>query len=159
NSAAAVGGSLFSDHLIRPLSPMPLAAPVRIAVAVSLVGFVRAIPAQQTTQPNVIHDSIYTMAVDSTAYRNYAFVYLLDDGVVRFDADGRGTRTYHQVIQILKPEGVARWAEQSISYQPDREKATVNWMRVLRPSGEVISEKPLQSQSSDVPASMVDPVY
>jgi transglutaminase-like putative cysteine protease len=107
----------------------------------------------------IASDTIYALAVDSTAYRQYPFVYLLDEGVARFEADGRGTRTYHQVIQILKPAGVARWAEQQIAYQPDREKVTVNWMRVVRPSGEVISDKPVQSQVSDVPAAVMNPVY
>jgi hypothetical protein len=104
-------------------------------------------------------DSIYALAVDSNAYKEYPFVYLLDQGTVRIDANGHTTRTYRQVIQILKPAGVARWAEQSISYQPDREVATVNWMRVVRPSGDVISEKPTLSQTSDVAASIVNPVY
>jgi hypothetical protein len=109
--------------------------------------------------PRTAADSIYALAVDSAAYREYPFVYLLDEGTVRIDANGHSSRTYRQVIQILKPAGVARWAEQSIAYQPDREKATVNWMRVLRPSGEVISEKPTLSQTSDVAASIVNPVY
>lgn len=113
--------------------------------------------ARTTATPPV--DTIYALAVDSTAYREYSFVYLLDDGVARFEADGRGTRTFHQVVQILKPNAAAQWAERSFSYQPDREKLTVNWMRVVRPSGEVISEKPTQSQTSDVPASIFNPVY
>jgi hypothetical protein len=104
-------------------------------------------------------DSIYALAVDSAAYRAYPFVYLLDEGTIRLEADGRGSRTYRQVVQILKPAGVARWAEQRVAYQPDREKVTVNWMRVVRPSGEVISDKPTLSQTSDVAASTVNPVY
>lgn len=104
-------------------------------------------------------DSIYALAVDSNDYRSYPFVYLLDEGSVRLDADGRGSRTYRQVIQILRPAGVARWAEQRVAYQPDREKVVVNWMRVLRPDGSIISDKPTLSQTSDVAASTVNPVY
>ncbi|MGH7583252.1 MAG: DUF3857 domain-containing transglutaminase family protein [Gemmatimonadales bacterium] len=107
----------------------------------------------------VANDSIYALAVDSAAYREYPFVYLLDEGIVRYETDGRGTRTYHQVVQILKPAGVARWAEQRVAYQPDREKVIVNWMRVVKPSGEVISDKPTQAQTSDVPAAVANPVY
>ena len=54
-------------------------------------------------------DTIYALAVDSTKYRTEPFVYLLDDGVLRVEADGRGTRTYRQVIQILKPSAVEQW--------------------------------------------------
>jgi hypothetical protein len=116
-------------------------------------------PVARHPAPARVVDSIYSLAVDSTAYRAYPFVYLLDEGSVRLETDGRGSRTYRQVVQILKPAGVARWAEQRIAYQPDREKVIVNWMRVVRPSGEVISDKPTLSQTSDVAASTVNPVY
>lgn len=111
------------------------------------------------TPRRIIADTIYALAVDSAAYREYPFVYLLDEEVARYDADGRGTRTLHQVVQILKPTGVAPWAERSISYQPDRQKVTTNWMRVVKPSGEVVSDRPTQSQTSDVPAAITNPVY
>ncbi len=118
-----------------------------------------ALPASRRPAAARVVDSIYALAVDSTAYRSYPFVYLLDEGSVRLETDGRGSRTYRQVVQILKPAGVTRWAEQRIAYQPDREKVVVNWMRVVRPSGEVISDKPTLSQTSDVAASTVNPVY
>ena len=128
----------------------------------AMVAGVALVPSPRLTtfrRPAAAADSIYALAVDSNAYREYPFVYLLDDGVARIEPDGRGTRTYHQVVQILKPSGVAQWAEQRVAYQPDREKVTVNWMRVVRPSGEVISDKPTLSQTSDVAASTVNPVY
>src|ERR1044071_3182394 len=56
-------------------------------------------------------DSIYGLAVDSAKYREYPYVSLLDDGVVRLEKDGKSSRTYRQVVQILKPDGVAPWAE------------------------------------------------
>ncbi len=142
-----------------PVASFSLAAAAGIAL-IPGPGTPRVAPAVRHGAPTAhVVDSIYSLAVDSNAFKEYPFVYLLDEGVVRVEMDGRGTRTYRQVIQILKPSGVARWAEQSISYQPDREKATVNWMRVVRPSGEVISEKPTLSQTSDVAASIVNPVY
>jgi hypothetical protein len=109
--------------------------------------------------PRIATDSIYTFAVDSAKYREYPFIYLLDDGVIRFEKDGKSTRTYRQVIQILKPAAVGQWAEKRFSYAPDREKLKVNWMRVVSPTGELLSDKPSLMQESDVPAAMVDPVY
>lgn len=119
-------------------------------------------PVPAPTRPaalGVIADTIYKLAVDSADYRDDSYVYLLDDGVVRYDSDGRGTSTFRQVVQILKPDAVERWAEQRYSYQPGHEKLTVNWMRVVKPDGSIVSDKPSLTQTSDVPATMSNPVY
>jgi hypothetical protein len=125
--------------------------------------FSLAAPAAVSGQsPSVVpakSDSIYRLAVDSSAYKDYPFVYLLDDGIVRFEADGRGIERYHQVVQILKTDGVDAWAERQFSYRPGHDKVTVNSMRVVRPNGEVISDKPSITQASDIPASMSNPIY
>ena len=109
--------------------------------------------------PSVASDTIYRLAVDPADYPDESFVYLLDDGIVRFEADGRGTRTYRQVIQILDQDGVEAWGELSFSYSGSREKLTVNWARVLRPDGTVVSGRPTHEQESDVPAALEYPVY
>jgi hypothetical protein len=111
--------------------------------------------------PSVQSDTIYRLAVDSQDPRaaGQPFVYLLDDGVVRFEADGRGRRTYRQIVQILRPEGVENWAEQSFSYDPDHERLTVNWLRVVKPDGTVVSNAPTLAQDADVPAAVNAPVY
>ena len=109
--------------------------------------------------PSVRNDTIYSLAVKPADYPDESFVYLLDDGVVRYESDGRGSSTYRQVVQILKDDAVDNWAEQSFSYNPEREKLTVNWIRVVKPNGQVISAKPAIEQKSDVAASTVNPVY
>jgi transglutaminase-like putative cysteine protease len=109
--------------------------------------------------PSVRSDTIYSLAGQAADYPEESFIYLLDDGVVRYEADGRGSTTYRQVVQILTEDAVENFNEQSFSYSPDREKLTVNWIRVLKPNGEVISAKPALEQKSDVPASMSNPVY
>ena len=109
--------------------------------------------------PSVRSDTIYSLAVKAADYPEESFVYLLDDGVVRYEADGRGTTTFRQVVQILNEDAVENFAEQRFSYSPDREKLTVNWIRVLKSNGEMISAKPALEQKSDVPASMSNPVY
>ena len=58
--------------------------------------------------PTVNADSIYRLATDATALPEQDAAFLLDDGVLRLEADGRGTRRYRQIIQILKPSAVAR---------------------------------------------------
>ena len=89
--------------------------------------------------PSVRNDTIYKLAVNPADYADDDYIYLLDDGVIRFEADGRSSRTYRQVIQILNQDGAEAWGEQSFSYSSGSEKLTVNWIRVLKPTGEVIS--------------------
>src|SRR5678816_1615631 len=56
--------------------------------------------------PSVRADTLYMLAAE--AQRRYGtdaripYAYLLDDGVVRLDAEGRGSRTYRQVVYILQ---------------------------------------------------------
>jgi transglutaminase-like putative cysteine protease len=109
--------------------------------------------------PEMRADSIYRLGTDTTALPEQDAAFLLDDGVLRLEEDGRGTRTYRQIIQILKPSAVERYQEQSFSWSPGHEKQWINWIRVVRPDGSVISDKPTHVQESDVPASTEDPVY
>ena len=109
--------------------------------------------------PRLAADTLYALAVDSSRYPRESFIYILDDGVLRFEVDGRGSRTYRQVIQILKEDAVERWAEFRFSFEPSHQKLTVNWVKVVTPAGVVISDKPGISQDADVPAPMGDPSY
>ncbi len=109
--------------------------------------------------PSVRNDTIYKLAVNPADYADDDYVYLLDDGVLRFEADGRSSRTYRQVIQILNQDGAEAWGEQSFSYSSGSEKLTVNWIRVLKPTGEVISAQPAHEQESLAPVAFDAPVY
>jgi hypothetical protein len=104
-------------------------------------------------------DSIYRLAVDPAEYSGDDFVYLLDDGVLRFESDGRGTRTYRQIIQILTREGAERWGEQTFGYTAGTEKLTVNWIKVVKPDGTVIADKPTHEQESLAPVALEAPIY
>ncbi len=109
--------------------------------------------------PSVANDTIYRLAVNPADYPDEPWVYLLDDGVVRLEVDGRGTRTYRQVIQILTQEAAERFGEQVFSYSSSREKLTINWLRVVRPDGSVVSDRPTHEQESDAPTALESPVY
>ncbi len=109
--------------------------------------------------PSVRNDTIYRLAVDSADHPHEASVMLLDDGVVRYEADGTGAKTYRQVVQILTAGAVDDYAEQRFAYAPEHQRLTVNWIRVVRPDGTVVSEAPTQVQDADVPASLAAPVY
>ncbi|HXY18494.1 MAG TPA: DUF3857 domain-containing protein, partial [Gemmatimonadales bacterium] len=138
--------------------------PHGVSTVLLLAGLAAAARAQAPVvtpagDPSVASDTIYRLAVKPADYPDEPYVYLLDDGIVRIEADGRGTRTYRQVIQILDQDGVEAWGELSFSYSGSREKLTVNWARVLRPDGTVVSERPAHEQESDVPAALEYPVY
>jgi transglutaminase-like putative cysteine protease len=109
--------------------------------------------------PSVRNDTLYRLAVDPKDHPNERSVLLLDDGVLRYEADGTGTKTYRQITQILTPDAVEDNAEQEFSYSPGHQRLTVNWIRVVRPDGSVVSEKPTQVQDADVPATLGNPVY
>ncbi|HET7041096.1 MAG TPA: DUF3857 domain-containing protein, partial [Gemmatimonadales bacterium] len=109
--------------------------------------------------PSIESDTIYRLVVDPKDHPEDDMVLLLDDGIVRVEPDGRTTQTYHQVVQILTEAGAREFQERSYSWAPDREKFHLNWFRVVRPDGTVISDGPTQSQEGDVPVAMGDPVY
>lgn len=109
--------------------------------------------------PSISADTIYRLAVKASDFPEETSRFLLDDGVVRLEKDGKGTKTYRQVVQVLRPEGVDDWHEMQFSYAPKHERFTLNWIRVVKLDGTVISDKPSHVQESDVPAQMGDPVY
>lgn len=109
--------------------------------------------------PSVKADSIYKLAVDPAKYPEYSVAILLDDGVIVAEADGRTRTTYRTIVQILKPDAEENYQEQTFSYAPKHQRMTVNWIRVVKPTGEVVSAEPSQVQDSDVPADEGDPVY
>jgi len=109
--------------------------------------------------PSIQADTIYKLAVKASDHPDEGSVFLLDDGVVRVEADGRGSRTYRQIVQVLTREAAEAWGEQSYSYVSSRERFTLNWARVVRPDGSVISPAPMHEQESSAPAAAVDPVY
>jgi hypothetical protein len=129
-----------------------------------LFSAVCALPGQapkitQQGDPSVNSDTIYKLAVQAADHPEEEVVYLLDDGVVRLEADGRGTQTFRQIVQILNERAVERYNEFRWSYAPGHEKFTLNWIRVIGADGKVISEGPSHEQDSDTPAQMGDPVY
>jgi transglutaminase-like putative cysteine protease len=136
-----------------------LAAGLAAAATITVSAAAQAPHITPQGDPSVNADTIYRLAVDPASMPEETTAFLLDDGVVRIDADGKGTRTFRQVVQILRPEAAANYREQRFSYAPKHQKFTLNWIRVVKPDGSVISEKPAQIQESDVPAQLGDPTY
>ncbi len=152
-------------HIFTLQSASPTALVSRLAPAAAAALLLPAALAAQAPRitpagdPSVRADTIYRLAVDPKAHPEEDAYFLLDDGVVRVEADGRHTATFRQVVQVLKPEAAERLREQSFSWAPRHQRLTVNWVRVVRPDGRVVSAKPSHVQDADVPAELGDPVY
>lgn len=137
--------------------PHLAALPLSLALASSLAAQAPRITPKG--DPSVRDDTIYKLAVKAESYPEESYVLLLDDGVVRYEADGRSVRTFRTVAQVLTENAVEGFQEHSFSYAPRHQRLTVNWIRVVKPNGEVVSGAPSQLQDADVPATMGDPVY
>ena len=135
-----------------PWSVCALLAAARVATA-------QAPQISPAGDPSIQADTIYKLAVNGSEHPDEGSVFLLDDGVIRVEADGRGSRTYRQVVQILTREAAEAWGEQSYSYVSSREHFTLNWARVVRSDGTIISPAPTHEQESSAPAATLDPVY
>ncbi|HJS48182.1 MAG TPA: DUF3857 and transglutaminase domain-containing protein [Gemmatimonadales bacterium] len=109
--------------------------------------------------PSVRNDTLYALAARPEDYPGEDALFILDDGIVRIEPDGRRIRTYRQIIQVLHEDALESVRERSFSWSPGRETFRLNWIRIVGPDGRVISEGAAQSQESDVPAEFGDPVY
>jgi uncharacterized protein DUF3857/transglutaminase superfamily protein len=140
-------------------SPVSQGSLLFLLLAVAAPALAQAPRITSAGDPSVKDDTIYRLAVDPAGHPDEDYVYLLDDGVIRLESDGRASRTYRQVVQVLTREGAEAWGEQSFSYVSGRERLTLNWVRVVKPSGEVISSQPSHEQESIAPVAQEAPVY
>jgi hypothetical protein len=109
--------------------------------------------------PSVNADTIYPLTYDSVDYPENSTAVLLDDGIVRVEADGRATETFRTITQVLKSSAVDDYSEYTFGWDADRDSFRVNWAKVVRPDGTVVSEKPIHEQEFDVPVAEDAPVY
>lgn len=129
--------------------------------AVSMVGVsaasTRAQPA--SALPAAPSDSIVRLAFDPARVRGAPFVVLLDEGVFRVERDGTWRNEVRQVMQVLDANGIRALGERALTFSRTHQRLTIRWVRVLRPNGEVISDRPAQEQDADMPAAMNAPIY
>ncbi len=104
-------------------------------------------------------DSIVKFAADPARTGSMSTLMLLDALDASVEPDGTGRRTYRVVLQVLQANAVAAAAERRFSWQPSRQDLMVDWVRVLRPDGTVISDTPSTDQTGDVTAQMQNPIY
>jgi hypothetical protein len=131
-----------------------------LSLAAALPAAAQAPVITEQGDPSVRADTIYRLAVDPADYPEEDHVLLLDDGVVRMEPDGTGSRTYRTVVQVLTQDAAEEWGELSFGWDLKREKHRLNWVRVIdAATGRVISDKPVHDQESLAPVDFDAPVY
>ncbi len=119
-------------------------------------------PSVSLAQPalsSLASDSVVRLAIDPARNQGRPVAALLDESVVRVEADGRWTQRARQVIQVLDAAAAPQVAERALSYSRDHQTLRVEWVRVLRPDGTVVSDKPAQDQEGDLSAALNNPIY
>ncbi|MEO6778511.1 MAG: DUF3857 and transglutaminase domain-containing protein [Gemmatimonadaceae bacterium] len=135
-----------------------------MVAAVMMIVCGSSVSAQAVTIPAVApgaaDDSLYRLAVDSLGHEGEATHTLVDEVTVAVGADGGVVKTFRRVVQVLTDAGATQLREQRFGFAPGHQKLTVQWLRVVRPNGSVVSPAPTQVQESDVPAPVsASPVY
>jgi transglutaminase-like putative cysteine protease len=116
-------------------------------------------PTQQGARPNVPSDSIVRLALDPTRTAGRPLAVLLDESTIRLEPDGRWVQRTRQVAQVLDRNGVRAVAERAITYARSHQRVQLDWVRVLRLDGTVVSDSAAQDQEGDVAAAMSNPVF
>ncbi len=115
--------------------------------------------AAQSPAPVGTDNEVLDLVVDPTDYRGNDFVYLVDEGTLRAEEDGTYAYSMRQVVQIMNRDGAETWGELGISYYPERQDVHLDWLRVARIDGTVLSEGPEHRQESARAANSGAPIY
>ncbi len=118
-----------------------------------------AAPASLPRKASLPSDSIVAWAADTSRSGTLELAILLDAMDARIEPDGTGTRTMRSVVHVLQQSAVNNMAERRFTWQPSRQDLTIDWVRVLRPDGTVVSDAPSTDQTADATANMQNPMY
>lgn len=130
-----------------------------VVAALMLFPAVQPVPLAAQTLRAIASDSIVRFAADPARTGSMSTLMLLDALDATVEPDGTGRRTFRVALQVLQASAVAAAAERRFSWQPSRQELVVDWVRVLRPDGTVISDTPSTDQTGDVTAQMQNPMY
>lgn len=154
---------------VRPQKSAPWAGTSKAAIrararalSLAIVGIALAMnPAPSCAQAlkAAPSDSIVRLAVNASAIRGLPFVTLLDERTLILDSTGTSRIQVRQVVQLLDAASVSALSERAYGFSASHQELTIRWVRVLRPDGTVLSDKPAHVQDADVPAPMNSPIY
>lgn len=117
------------------------------------------VSAPSSPLPLVPSDSVLRLAVEPARAVGQPFVVLLQESSFRVEADGRWQQRNRRAVQVVDENAARGLAEQAFAFASSHQALTIEWVRVLRTTGVVVSDKPAQMQDADVPAAMANPIY
>ena len=134
-----------------------------LALSALLCSWARAVsaqrPAPSSALPLAPSDSVLRLAVDPARVAGQPFIVLLQESSFRVEADGRWQQRNRRAVQVVDENAARGLAEQAFAFASSHQTLTIEWVRVLRTTGVVVSDKPAQMQDADVPAAMANPIY
>lgn len=140
------GDPAVYSHPRRHLSPETVNLLTRARALQIVLSLAAAVHAQAPVitskgDPSIANDSIYLLARQA-AKSTRGYVILLDDGVIRVGSGGRGTRTYRTVVLVNDLTSALQWRGGGVRYDPTYAHVRLNWARVVREDGTVVSSEP-----------------
>jgi tetratricopeptide (TPR) repeat protein/transglutaminase-like putative cysteine protease len=92
-------------------------------------------------------------------YSMEAYVVKDFEYLARFENDGTGTRTFNAVIQVNSDAGVQQWGQLVFGYSSANEKLDINYVRVRKNDGRVVTATPDAVQDLTAGVARFAPMY
>jgi tetratricopeptide (TPR) repeat protein/transglutaminase-like putative cysteine protease len=119
-------------------------------------------PQPQQTVPLPDNPNPQSTPKPTTAPNDYSQeAYIVKDFqyLARFEKDGTGTKTFNAVIQVQSDAGVQQWGQLVFGYSSANEKLDVNYVRVKKSDGRVITANPDSVQDLTAAVARYAPMY
>jgi len=116
-------------------------------------------PRQQETIPLPDKPNPQVSKADQPDYSQEAYVVKDFEYLARFEKDGTGTRTFNAVIDVRSDAGVQQWGQLVFGYSSANEKLDINYVRVKKPDGRVITATPDAVQDLTAGVARFAPMY
>ena len=92
-------------------------------------------------------------------YSQEAYIIKDFEYLARFENDGTGTKTYNAVIQVNSDAGVQQWGQLVFGYSSANEKLDINYVRVKKADGSVVTATPDAVQDLTAGVARFAPMY
>jgi tetratricopeptide (TPR) repeat protein/transglutaminase-like putative cysteine protease len=95
----------------------------------------------------------------ASAYPDDNIIHLLNQQVVRVNANGTSSRMVHRISKLLRPNGVQQLQQDNIWYEPDRQVVDVIKASVITPDGREISRAEIDDRSTSAAMGVQTRIY
>jgi len=95
----------------------------------------------------------------ASAFPDDNIIHLLNQQVVRINANGTSSRMVHKISKLLRPNGVQQLQQDSIWYEPERQVVDVIKASVITPDGREISRAEIDDRSTSAAMGVQTRIY